>query len=76
MYIDIYLFIKLFISIQNDEKKTSHHYCYFINTRKSPLRNKVNSMYNEKLFTLNCYKFTDKTVKNNFHNHFKVESLH
>ena len=27
------------------------------------LRNKVNSMYNEKLFTLNHYKFTDKTVK-------------
>jgi len=23
----------------------------------------VNSMYNEKLFTLNHYKFTDKTVK-------------
>ncbi len=27
------------------------------------LRDKVNSMYNEKLFTLNHYKFTDKTVK-------------
>ncbi len=47
-----------------------------MNARKSPLRNKVNLMYNEKLFTLNCYKFTDKTVKNNFYNHFKVESLH
>jgi len=40
------------------------------------LRNKVNSMYNEKLFTLNCYKFTDKIVKNNSYNHFKVRSLH
>jgi len=39
------------------------------------LRNKVNSMYNEKLFTSNCYKFIDKTVKNNSHNHFKVRSL-
>ncbi len=27
------------------------------------LRDKVNSIYNEKLFTSNCYKFTDKTVK-------------
>ncbi len=23
----------------------------------------MNSIYNEKLFTSNCYKFTDKTVK-------------
>ncbi len=76
MYIDIYLFIKLFVSIQNDERKTSCCYCYFTDARKSPLRNKVNSMYNEKLFTSNCYKFTDKIVKNNSHNHFKVRSLH
>ncbi len=35
-----------------------------MNTRKSLfLRGKVNSIYNEKLFTSNCYKFTDKTVK-------------
>ncbi len=39
------------------------------------LRSKVNLMYNEKLFTSNCYKFMNKTVKNNSHNHFKVESL-
>jgi len=57
MCIDIYLFIKSFISIQNDERKTSHHYCYFTDARKSSLRNKVNSMYNEKLFTSNYYKF-------------------
>ncbi len=47
-----------------------------MNVKKSPLRNKVNSMYNEKLFTLNCYKFTDKMIKNNSYNHFKVRSLH
>jgi len=35
MYIDIYLFIKSFISIQNDERKTSYYYCYFMNARKS-----------------------------------------
>ena len=27
------------------------------------LRNKVNLMYNEKLFTLNCYKFMNKQSK-------------
>ncbi len=27
------------------------------------LRNKVNLIYNEKLFTSNCYKFTDKMIK-------------
>jgi len=27
------------------------------------LRDKVNSMYNEKLFTSNCYKFMNKMVK-------------
>ncbi len=75
MYIDIHLFIKSFVSIQNDERKTSHHYYYFMNVKKSPLRNKVNSMYNEKLFTLNCYKFMNKTVKNNSYNHFKIRSL-
>jgi len=32
-------------------------------TLERALRNKVNLMYNEKLFTSNCYKFTDKTVK-------------
>ena len=42
---------------------------------KRALRNKVSSIYNEKLFTLNCYKFTDKTVKNNLYNYFKVKSL-
>ncbi len=47
-----------------------------LQTLERALRDKVNSMYNEKLFTLNCYKFTDKTVKNNSHNHFKVRSLH
>jgi len=36
----------------------------------------MNLMYNEKLFTLNHYKFIDKMIKNNFHNHFKVRSLH
>ncbi len=76
MCIDIHLFIKSFVSIQNDERKTSCCCCYFIDARKSSLRNKVNLMYNEKLFTLNCYKFTDKTVKNNSYNHFKVKSLH
>jgi len=76
MYIDIYLFIKSFISIQNNEKKTSYCCCYFINIKKSSLRDKVNLMYNKKLFTSNCYKFTDKTVKNNSYNHFKVRSLH
>jgi len=45
-------------------------------TLERALRNKVNLMYNEKLFTLNCYKFTNKTVKNNSYNHFKVRSLH
>jgi len=45
-------------------------------TLERALRNKVNSMYNEKLFTSNYYKFIDKTVKNNSYNHFKVESLH
>ncbi len=76
MYIDIHLFIKSFVSIQNSKRKTSYCYHYFMNARKSSLRDKVNSMYNEKLFTSNCYKFTDKTVKNNSYNHFKVESLH
>ncbi len=64
MCIDIHLFIKSFVSIQNSERKTSYCYYYFINTRKSLLRDKVNSMYNEKLFTLNHYKFTDKMIKN------------
>jgi len=45
-------------------------------TLERALRNKVNLMYNEKLFTLNCYKFTNKTVKNNSYDHFKVKSLH
>jgi len=76
MCINIHLFIKSFVSIQNDERKTSCHHCYFTDARKSSLRDKVNSIYNEKLFTLNHYKFTDKTVKNNSHDHFKVESLH
>ncbi len=76
MYIDIHLFIKSFISIQNSERKTSCCYCYFTDIRKSPLRNKVNLMYNEKLFTLNCYKFINKMIKNNSHDHFKVKSLH
>ena len=40
------------------------------------LRSKVNLMYNEKLFTLNHYKFTDKTVKNNSYNHFKKLNLY
>jgi len=35
MYIDIHLFIKSFVSIQNGEKKTSHCCCYFMNARKS-----------------------------------------
>jgi len=35
MYIDIYLFIKSFVSIQNDKRKTSHHYCHFMNVKKS-----------------------------------------
>jgi len=35
MYIDIYLFIKSLISIQNDERKTPHHHCYFMNAKKS-----------------------------------------
>ena len=47
-----------------------------LQTLERALRDKVSSMYNEKLFTSNCYKFTDKTVKNNSHNHFKVRSLH
>ena len=34
-----------------------------MNARKSSLRSKVNSTYNEKLFTSNHYKFMDKTVK-------------
>ncbi len=34
---------------------------------KRALRNKVNLTYNEKLFTSNCYKFTDKIIKNNFY---------
>ncbi len=76
MYIDIYLFIKSFVSIQNDKRKTFHYYCYFTDTKKSSLRDKVNLTYNKKLFTSNHYKFTDKTVKNNSHNHFKVKSLH
>jgi len=76
MYIDIYLFIKSFVSIQNDERKTSYCCHYFTDTRKSPLRSKVNLMYNEKLFTSNHYKFTDKMIKNNSHNHFKVRFLH
>ena len=46
-----------------------------MNAKKSSLRNKVNLIYNEKLFTSNHYKFTDKTIKNNFYNHFKVKSL-
>ncbi len=75
MYIDIYLFIKLFVSIQNDERKTSYYYYYFINARKSSLRSKVNLMYNKKLFTLNYYKFMNKIVKNNSYNYFKVKSL-
>ncbi len=75
MYIDIHLFIKSFISIQNSKRKTSHCCCYFTDIRKSSLRNKVNSMYNKKLFTLNCYKFMNKTVKNNSYDHFKVKSL-
>ena len=58
------------------EEKTSHCYYYFTDTRKSPLRSKVNSMYNEKLFTSNCYKFMNEMIKNNFHNYFKVKSLH
>ncbi len=76
MYIDIYLFIKSFVSIQNSERKTSHCYCYFIDARKSPLRDKVNLTYNEKLFTSNHYKFMNKIIKNNSYNHFKVRSLH
>ena len=76
MCIDIYLFIKSFVSIQNSERKTSCCCCYFTDTRKSSLRSKVNLMYNEKLFTLNYYKFTDKIIKNNSHNHFKIKSLH
>jgi len=76
MCIDIHLFIKSFVSIQNDERKTSYCCCYFTDAKKSLLRDKVNSIYNEKLFTLNCYKFIDKTVKNNSYNHFKVRSLH
>ncbi len=75
MYINIYLFIKSFISIQNDERKTSYCCYYFMNARKSSLRSKVNSTYNEKLFTSNHYKFINKTVKNNSHNYFKVRSL-
>ncbi len=27
------------------------------------LRDKVNLIYNKKLFTLNCYKFTNKMIK-------------
>ncbi len=32
-------------------------------TLERALRDKVNLMYNKKLFTSNCYKFMNKTVK-------------
>jgi len=75
MYIDIYLFRShLFLFKMMKEKHLI--IIVILWTLERALRNKVNSMYNEKLFTLNCYKFTDKMIKNNFHNHFKVKSLH